>query len=278
MIETLARGHGEAVRLSDLAGDLDIALSTAHAIVATLCERGWASRDPVDKTVSLGPALEITALHGDAARPRAHAARAAATQLGDELGFATSVTERTADALAVIYFGGRAELGDLLPSERIPLAAPFGSAFVAWDPATSQDAWIERGAITSADIAGRLRQSLEATRERGYSIERMTPVMTKAADLLQALDDDPWSEAVREIIDEALVDVATSGVDAGSEHGDRPVTAISAPVLDRHGRAVLNVAIHPFRPVAPRQVQSIGRRLIARTQGITNGRGVDGDR
>lgn len=37
---------GTSPRLSDLVRDLGLTQATAHAIMATLCDRGWAIRDP----------------------------------------------------------------------------------------------------------------------------------------------------------------------------------------------------------------------------------------
>ena len=89
---------------------LGLTQATAHAILTTLCDRGWASRDPVDKTFSLGPALAAVAARVDTARPLAHTARAAALQLAAEFGYAASVVERFGDSLVITAFedAGRA--------------------------------------------------------------------------------------------------------------------------------------------------------------------------
>jgi hypothetical protein len=84
--------------------ELGLTQATTHAILTTLCDRGWASRDPVDKTYSLGPALAVVATRVETARPLAHSARTAALQLADEFGYATSVVERFGDSLVITAF------------------------------------------------------------------------------------------------------------------------------------------------------------------------------
>ena len=64
----------DRLRFSDVVRELGLTQATAHAILATLCDRGWVSRDPVDKTYSLGPALAVVATRVETARPMAHSA------------------------------------------------------------------------------------------------------------------------------------------------------------------------------------------------------------
>ena len=86
--------------------ELDLTQATAHAILKTLCDRGWASRDPVAKTFALGPALAVVAARTDIARPLTHAARAAALRLSGGVGYAGSVVERFGDSLVITAFEG----------------------------------------------------------------------------------------------------------------------------------------------------------------------------
>ena len=107
VVELLARSGNVPLRFSDVVRELDLTQATAHAILKTLCDRGWASRDPVAKTFTLGPALAVVAARTDTARPLAHAARGAALRLSREVGYAGSVVERFGDSLVVTAFEGR---------------------------------------------------------------------------------------------------------------------------------------------------------------------------
>ncbi|MGH3968490.1 MAG: helix-turn-helix domain-containing protein, partial [Mycobacterium sp.] len=104
VVELLAQPGAKAPRFSDVVRQLGLTQATAHSILTTLCDRGWASRDPVDKTFSLGPALAVVAAQVDVARPLAHAASVAALQLSGEFGYAASVVERFVDSLVITAF------------------------------------------------------------------------------------------------------------------------------------------------------------------------------
>src|ERR1700743_3127607 len=99
VVELLAGTDEDRLRFSDVVRRLDLTQATAHAILTTLCERGWVSRDPVDKTYSLGPALAVVATRVETARPLAQAARTVALDLAGQFGYATSVVERVGDSL-----------------------------------------------------------------------------------------------------------------------------------------------------------------------------------
>ncbi len=271
VVELLASPAGAGSRLVDVARRLDISQGTAHAILAVLVARGWVSRDPVDRTFSLGPALGVTAALADGSRPLAHAAHTAAIRLSSELGLAASVTERSGDVIVLTFFGGGgSELEALPPGERIPFAAPFGPGFAAWEPEDGRLAWIGRGAASSPGLAARLTAYLDDTRARGHSIERMSPALVRTAQLMRSLEGDPSSDPVRRIIDDALVDVAAAGLEPDTGDGDeRPVTALSAPVFDRHGLVVLNVAVHPFRVLDTTAVAALAGSLTEATTGIS---------
>src|SRR6202012_2943551 len=99
VVELLARSGNERLRFSDIVRELNLTQATAHAILKTLCDRGWASRAPVSKTFSPGPALAVVAARTDTARPLAHAARSAALRISRDIGYAGSVVERFGDSL-----------------------------------------------------------------------------------------------------------------------------------------------------------------------------------
>src|ERR1700761_6795899 len=145
VVELLAAPGTERLRFSDVVRELSLTQATAHAILTTLCDRGWASRDPVNKTFSPGPALAAVAGRIDIARPLAHTARAAALQLAEEFGYAASVVERFGDSLVITAFEDAGQQSGGAPGDRIRYAPPFGGAFAAWDTEDQQHAWIQRG-------------------------------------------------------------------------------------------------------------------------------------
>lgn len=275
VIELLARSDASPRRVADVARELGITMSTAHSIANALVDRGWASRDPVDRTLTLGPGLELACARLDAARPLAHAARTAALELSERVGHAVSVTERAAASLVVTFFG---RAGDQPvsppPVNRIPFAAPFGPAFAAWEPEQRRRVWMENGADLDARTAGRLERLLDATVDRGFSVECISPALAEVSQLLASAEEDPSSQRVYRTMREALLDAATSGAQGGYDRVDAklPVTTLSAPVFDRHGSVALNIAIHPFRTLTAAAVRKLGKHLLAATAPL-NARG-----
>ena len=271
VVELLA-GSGEArLRFSDVVRELGLTQATAHAILATLCDRGWASRDPVDKTYSLGPALAVVAARVETARPLAHSAQTAALQLADEFGYPTSVVERFGDELVITAFEDAGQRSGSAPGDRIRYAPPFGVAFAAWDTDEQQQAWIQRSAATNAVLARRLREVLARTRQRGFDVDCTTPALTQAAHVVGTLPSDGLPDRVRQITDQLLMEFTTIGFlsDDDSARQAQPVATIAAPVFDEHGRVAMLVAVHPLQALASRRIDSIGRRIVRVTAAIS---------
>lgn len=261
MIELLARPGNETLRFSDIVRELELTQATAHAILKTLWDRGWVSRDQTDKTFTLGPALALVAERVDAARPVVVAARMAIRRLSAEIGYPASVVEQVGATLVITAFEGGAASA---PGDRIPYAPPFGVAFAAWDTPDGRQDWIARAASSNAELAQRLEQVLDHTRERGFDIDWTTPALAQAAQLMGTATDLP--ESVRQLMERLLVEFTTIGLLESSE--TRPVATIAAPVFDQHGRVALIVAVHPLRPLAIGEITEIGARLVAETTGL----------
>ncbi|MFN8027442.1 MAG: helix-turn-helix domain-containing protein [Acidimicrobiia bacterium] len=260
VIELLAR-RTTPIRLADLGRDLGITTATAHAVVTTLCERGWAVRNPHTKAVSLGPGLERAAATAVTARPTAHALRLVADELADEFGFDASVTERAGDSLVLTYYVALdRETTTGAMGDRIPFTAPFGAGFAAWAPDTDQRAWVEQTARDNAALGERLEQVLTATRARGFSLERMTPTLARTLQLVDTLGDDRWAQDFRRVVEDAMLEMTTTDT--------APVFGIVAPVLDDHGIAVFNVGVHPYRTLPAKRLERVGTRVAEAARSI----------
>ena len=265
VLELLARHTDRALTLTDVVRALGITYATAHAILATLGARGWVRRDGADKSYSLGPALAVAARRAERADSLERRARALAGDLVRELGFATSVTQIVAGAVVITaFFAPEGADARAHPGDRVPLAAPFGGGFMAWEAAAARRAWIERSGITSAALAARLEAALAAIRARGFALERMTDSVRPVLDLARDLPADAVSDAMREIIDRLLVEVTSPRhlPDTLRSAPKAHVSTIAAPVFDRSGRAALNIGVHPFRALSGRRIEQIGRALV----------------
>lgn len=261
----LARSGSKQLRFSDVVRELELTQATAHAILKTLCDRGWASRDPVTKTFALGPALAVVAARTDTARPLAHAARAAALRVSEAVGYPGSVVERFEDFLVITAFeGDSATEPSGLPGDRIPYAPPFGVALAAWDTAEGQREWIRRGAGSDADRARRLEGVLARTRKRGFDVDCTTPALAQAIQLVGSLQNDKMPASVRQIMDQLLVEFTSSGAffDEVNGRAKQSVVTIAAPVFDQRNHVALIVASHPLCALTARQIRSIGQRLV----------------
>ncbi len=271
IVELLARAGNRQPRFSDIVRELDLTQATVHAILKTLCDRGWASRDPVAKTFTLGPAFALVAARTDTARPLTHAARAAALRLSREVGYAGSVVERFGDSLIVTAFEGEpATQPSGIPGDRIPYAPPFGVALAAWDTDEEQRAWIQRGAGNNADRTQRLARVLQRTRERGYDVDWTTPALAQAVQVVATLDSSGMPSPVRQILEQLVAEFTTIGFLSDDNPGRRkqPVVTIAAPVFDHRHRAALMLAVHPLCPLTARQVQTIGKKLTDETRAL----------
>ncbi len=278
VVELLARSGNARLRFSDIVRELDLTQATAHAILKTLCDRGWASRDPATKTFALGPALAVVAARTDNARPLANAARSAALRLSKEVGYATSVVERFGDSLVVTAFENEPATQPAgIPGDRIPYAPPFGVAFAAWDTEEEQRAWIRRGAGDNPERTIRLERVLEHTRERGFDVDWTTPTLAQAVQAVANLDSNEMPSPVRHIVDQLLVEFTSIGFLSDDNPGRRkqPVVTISAPVFDHRGQVALMVAVHPLCPLSARQVRAIGKKLTDETGAISESQAAD---
>ncbi|OBI93815.1 helix-turn-helix domain-containing protein [Mycobacterium asiaticum] len=272
VIELLARCGGTQLRFSDVVRELGLTQATAHAILKTLCDRGWASRDPVAKTFALGPALSLVAARTDTARPLAHAARAAALRISEAVGYAGSVVERFEDSLVITAFEGKgATEPSGLPGDRIPYAPPFGVAYAAWDTAEGQREWIRRGAGIDVDRCRRLEGVLARTRERGFDVDCTTPALAQA--VMGALESDEIPATVRQILDQLMVEFTSSGAFFDDDAGrvKQPVVTISAPVFNHRGEVALILGVHPLCALTARQIRSVGQRLVKETRLVSSG-------
>jgi DNA-binding IclR family transcriptional regulator len=265
VVELLARRQ-DKVSLTEVAQELDQSVSTARAILHTLCQRGWAVRDPESRLYALGPSAARLGEPRSSGRSLEVAVRAAAQRLSSDLGAAVSIVEIVGGHLDVTVVGQTGmPAGATLTDTHAPFVAPFGMVFAAWATPDEQEAWIRRGVGVTAAVAERYGEVLTATRARGFGIERLSSPITEALAAIGKLDLDALSGPVSEMVDRLLVEITTFGfVTDEDRSGGRaaPVTGVYAPVRDANGRVAFTLGTHPFRAMSDRQIASLGRRLM----------------
>lgn len=264
VLELLARDADRDLTLTDVVRELGITYATAHAILATLGARGWVRRDATAKSYTLGPALGIVAQQAEHTDSLERRARATAAGLVPEFGFSMSVTQIIAGAVVITaFFAPAGSDARAHPGDRVPLAAPFGVGFMAWEPAAVRRAWVERAGIANASLRERLEATLAAIRERGFAVERMTESARPVLELAKNLPTDVVSDDMREIINRLVVEI-TSPRHLPDDLRAAPkahVSTIAAPVFDRTRRVQINLCVHPFQALPGRRIEQLGRAL-----------------
>src|SRR4051794_11004743 len=263
-----ARSGGRKLRFTDVARELQLTQATTNAILRTLCECGWLSRDPVDKTYAIGPEFIVLGAQADGSRALAHDARAVALDVTSRTGYATSVTELVGDTLVITGLHPSPDVPDVLLGDRFPYAPPFGFAFAAWAPEDERAAWLHRATVSKGALENRLNALLALTRDRGYHIDRSTPAMLQVTQLAGTLHGADPSPAIRRILEELLTEMTGMSSEAATTDEDALVTTIAAPVFDQRGRPAFNVSVHPIKSLSTRQADVLGRRLRNATAAV----------
>jgi DNA-binding IclR family transcriptional regulator len=264
IIEFLTERRGVPTRLSDIVQALGLNQATAHTILKALTDTGWVTRDPVNKTFSVGGALVRLARQIDDSPSVTHSAHAAAAAAAAETGYAASVSELTGDQLVITAFiAGTDDHWTATAGDRVPFAAPFGPAFAAWEPPEERRAWVERSGVTSSAFEAQLVTQLDEIREQGFSVERLSPEMASAIPVMTRIQSEALTDSMRAHLSEVLLEMTSTPKGSAGTGGRKGyyVGAISAPVFSRLGRVTHNICVHPFTALPPRKLLQIGRHL-----------------
>jgi DNA-binding IclR family transcriptional regulator len=259
LFDFLATRPGEAFTLSELARRLGLQKSTVHAVVTTLADAGYLTRHPVEKTYTLGPAL-VTVGNAAAVRPRidpTEHARVEMREVSDELDVQCVATVVVgADVLVVAHTGTREPLRERLDiGQRMPLAPPLGTVFVAWRARAEIDSWLRAlQARTSASARTHGRNAVGSVRERGYSIalaaDRRHPTDLGAGAADPEHDEDVLLELDRSV--------------------DCRMTVVAAPVFGDDAQPVMALAAFGFPgPADGPALARAGTRLVTAADAVT---------
>ncbi|NUU24969.1 MAG: helix-turn-helix domain-containing protein [Streptomycetaceae bacterium] len=272
VLELLASRPRHAFSLSDIARALGMSKATCHAVTASLANADYLIRNPVDKTFTLGPALVAAGRAAETSYPAVHLAQAEAVALADELGMQATAAIRSEDHLVIVaHAGSGPDAGAVRIGRRIPLAPPFGGVFVAWADEAVAAEWAAR-TEHPARLRDSLIDSLAAIRERGYSVERLTPAGVRLRHALAELSDDPLAEGLQPMVMTLLAELRQAEYLPGdlATEGRYPVSALSAPVFGPDGATQMNLSVQPHREMTPREIDRTARRLLRGCTRITN--------
>jgi DNA-binding IclR family transcriptional regulator len=276
---TFLSGHpDEAFGLSELARRLDLNKATAHAMLSTLSDAGWLTRDDTAKTYRLGPAL--TAI-GDAAagaeRRALDLARPHMRQLADDLNLRVVASVAAGEDIVVLATEGTATSDEGLgsrPGSRVPLSPPIGTVFVAWSSDHVIEQWLSR--LTSRDDdhrRGVYREAIATIRRRGYTVALDDDRREGLGGALKAFADNYGDAEVRAAAERVIQamsdedDYLLVDLDGVESH---KLSLVGAPVFDSAGRVCLAITLAGFpHRLTPPQVAPYGEQLTEITMAIT---------
>ena len=248
--------------LSELARDLDLNKATAHGMLNTLASAGYLIRDPEAKTYALGPALIALGNAALSSTPAARLAEPHMTALSLEFDLECVASAAIADEIVILARAGTPRpLGiNVEPGQRLPLAPPLGTVFVAWSGPEAIDRWLSHVDPDQNEVdLERYREALGTVRERGYSVALGGEGQQKLVKALQQAGHSPRSSRGEEY---ALVELA------GSTR--YRINHIGAPVFGTQGEVALALFLIGFRgQIAAEEVPRYAERLRDAAEAVT---------
>lgn len=190
VLDFLAAHPDRAYTLSELTRALGLNKATAHALLATLVDAGYLIRDEDSKRYALGPALVAVGTAAAASYPAVRLARPLMEELSHDLDLEVIASAAIGEEIVILARAGTPRpLGiNVAPGQRLPLAPPLGTVFVAWADDATISRWLDRlGPDASPRERRRYLEALDAVRERGYSValagesqQRLVEALTEA--------------------------------------------------------------------------------------------------
>ena len=267
VLNYLAAHPGERFSLSEIARDLGLNKATLHAILGALTDTGYLARDPEAKTYLLGPALVAL---GNSAVGSFSAVDFAVTEmqsLTDELGLHCVASAAIHDEIVILARTGtpRPFGVNVQPGQRLPLAPPLGTVFVAWSEPDRVERYLAKvGPTVSKARLDRYRRAITAVRARGYSVGLEGPPPPERGESRRSAHAPTLEESVRgvEIEEYALIDL-----DRASSYR---LNHIGSPVFGPDGEVALGLFLIGFVGVVPAErVPEFAARLQAACERVT---------
>ena len=173
VLNYLASHPGERFTLSEIARDLTLNKATLHAILGALTDAGYLVRENDAKTYGLGAALVALGNSAVASFPAVDTAVPEMQALTDDLGLVCVASAAIHDEIVILARSGMLRpFGiNVQPGQRLPLAPPLGTVFVAWSPPDRIDRYLGKvGPAVPKETLESYRRAVAAVRLRGYSV------------------------------------------------------------------------------------------------------------
>jgi DNA-binding IclR family transcriptional regulator len=252
LLDLLARRPAEGLSLSELSRRLDISKATGLGIAGALTRAGYLVRTEDTKTYTLGPALLGLGRAASEAFPSLAFARPELRRLNHELGLAASVSTLAGDKILLLdRTGPQGELDRMLQAgQRYPYTPPSGCVLAAWLSDEEIDQWLtEYPEVSMDESLDHLRALVDAVREHGYIVERMSDLSVGALTMLAGLDGHDIPAPAAAAIANMVSNLAERHyVSRQLRPGGRyAVTFVASPSFDADGRPDLLLGLLVFR-------------------------------
>lgn len=273
VLNLLAAHPGRRHTLSEIARDLSLNKATLHAILGALTGAGYLVRDASGKTYGLGPALVALGNSAVATYPAAETAQPELQSLSDDLGLDCVASAAIGEEIVILARAGvpRPFGVYVQPGQRIPLAPPIGTVFVAWSSPDRVDAWLGRLHGAKKVTTDHFRKAIDSVCARGYSVGLEGSHRPRRARTAEAAD--PLEAGMRAV---RLEEYALLEIDPRAEY---LVNHIGAPAFGPDGEVAIALFLIGFTgPMPGQQVERYAQRLMqaaARVTKAIHGRAPD---
>lgn len=268
IVNLLAAHPEERFTLSEVCRRLDMSKATAHAVLGALTDAGWLLRHPDDKAYSLGPGL--VAVAGAAAARQlelADYARSEIRRLVDELDVQCVASAVRGDDIVLLAVAGspRPLSVHVHAGQRVPLAPPLGTVFMAWSTEAEIDRWLRRlGPDASEEDLARYRAAVASVRRRGYALSLEAEARALLERAIRDGGDKPIGEVVEQLRSEEYL-----LLDLEEAHSYR-LSVIAAPVFGPDREVALALSLFDFpHQLTAEQVPELAQRLCDAAASVT---------
>ena len=269
VLALLSEEPEQPLRLAEIARRLDMPRATCQTVLLALCERGFAVRHDPGIEYTLGPACVRIGEAAARALPAVDIAADAIAGLAGATGFPMGVVVRAGDSIQIAHvIEGTDPFGPgLVLGQTVPLVAPFGAVFAAYDAPTRLD-WLDRcDPPLDATARARYEAALDAIRTRGWAVS-VRP--EERPDLTEMLTGPVTKPSVdRELAARALAHTEYLATDVATGDSYR-ITQMTAPVFDANGAAILGLMVlGPAYDLRAEEIAALGGRLSETARTVT---------
>ncbi|MDL9936183.1 helix-turn-helix domain-containing protein [Gordonia sp. ABSL1-1] len=265
IVELLTRTAPDTLTLAEIVRRTGQSRATAHAVLAEMVDRGWATRLADTGTFGLGPAFVSLAQTAQQTDLLAQQIGPAVRDLAVAAGTACFAARRLHTDMITV--SDHAAAPSAPPSDdtdadparwfrlgrQIRLRPPICREFIAWAPRTRREIWI---GDAPAPTRTRLRVVLDDICERGYAVERMTAdhvAMIEALGSLNSMRSD-----VRARIGALLTELNAIDYLDTELIGDVGAVTIGAPIFGADGEVVASIVTCPNRVLPATDLRALG--------------------